>query len=156
MGVTPMALYRHVDDRNALLAAVADRLLSDQTPPNRRLGWRRYLESLADSLRALSLEWPVLVEVFSRQPLTSRAATDRLEAAVAVLERDSFRPKAAIRAYAAVHTYTIGFCALEAGRASYVRRDPHSLTPAEDAIESFVTGEQFRHGLRALIAGLAP
>ena len=43
-------------------------------------------------------------------------AVARLNAASAVLTRAGYSTEHAHRVYAAVHTYTIGFCALERGR----------------------------------------
>jgi hypothetical protein len=58
-----------------------------------------------------------------------------------------------------VHTYTIGFSALEEGR----RRTPAPSGPldapedqASITIRGFVSEDQFVHGLRALISGLGP
>ena len=58
-------------------------------------------------------------------------------------------------AYAAVHTYTLGFCALETGRrASDVPPPAVDDSPEAGMIVGFVSERQFRAGLDALVAGL--
>jgi hypothetical protein len=56
------------------------------------------------------------------------------------------------RAYATIHTYTIGFAALEANRGAYV------LPPCDSALEArlaaFTTSRQFRDGLTYLLDGV--
>ena len=75
-----------------------------------------------------------------------------------MLRRDGFESDRATHAYAAVHTYTVGFCALEATRhrARPTRPAPREPEPdgSRSMIEGFVTEEQFELGLDALIRGL--
>ena len=60
---------------------------------------------------------------------------------------------AARRAYGALHTYTIGFAALEASR----RRAPDSREDAGSLahqLAAYTTAEQFTEGLRYLLDGI--
>jgi AcrR family transcriptional regulator len=152
--VTPMALYRHVQSRDDLLIEIADVLLAERGLPNRRLGWQRYLQALAEALRELLVEWPVLTTVFGRQPLTTPAAKLRLSVTVDVLRKAGFSRTSAISAYGAVHIFTIGFCALEAGRADFVAEPGPQDDWERIAIEGFVSPQQFNVGLGALLRGL--
>jgi AcrR family transcriptional regulator len=158
LGVTPMALYRHVRDMDEVFGAVVDRVLGDIGTPDPSEDWRDWLEHLAQGLHRLFQEHPAALGLFTRQPVTTPAARLRLTSATAVLTAAGFSPEDAERFYAAVHTYTIGFCALEVGRRGDSER-PVPLDAAEDrasvAIRGFVTEEQFLFGLRALVSGLA-
>lgn len=158
LGVTPMALYRHVRDKDEIVDAVVDVLLDGVEPPRvRRADWRGWLEAQARSLRGLFQRHPIAVAVFARQPVTTPAALARLAAAVEVLEEAGFGRDDAVRAFAAVHTYTVGFCAVEAGRGSVDR--PESAGPDDlgaAAIRELVSEEQFVYGLQALLRGLDP
>jgi len=158
LGVTPMALYRHVRDMDDVLGAVVDDALADLGIPDLSEPWRAWLESLAQSLRRLFQEQPSALGLFTRQPVTTPAARKRLTSAVAVLTAAGFCRGDAERAYAAVHTYTIGFCALESGRRG-APVQPTSLDGAADrasvTIRGFVSEDQFLVGLRALVSGLA-
>jgi hypothetical protein len=70
-----------------------------------------------------------------------------------VLRRTGADEPTARRAYGALHTYTIGFAALEASRAS-------SAPSGEDAsglaqqLAAYTTTEQFMEGLRCLLEGV--
>jgi AcrR family transcriptional regulator len=161
LGVTPMALYRHVRNKDEILTAVVDVLLERRGLPAWPSGdWRGWLEDLARSLRSLFLQHPVAIAVFTRQPVTTLAARRRLEVAVAVLGSVGFEPAAAVRVYAAVHTYTVGFCALEAARQAAARdlppTGPDDVDEAAALIAAFVNDEQFVFGLQAMIAGIDP
>jgi AcrR family transcriptional regulator len=159
LGVTPMALYRHVRNKDEIVDAVVDNLLEHVGPPTAPPDdWRAWLEELARSLRGLFLRHPVAVEVFARQPVTTPAALARLALAMEVLQQAGFDRDDAVRAFAAVHTYTVGFCTLEAGRnsATGARLEAASLDVDAAAIRDFVSDDQFGHGLRAMLAGLRP
>lgn len=159
LNVTPMALYRHVEDMDEVTGAVVDGILGSLGTPPPSPDWQDWLEQLAQAFRSSLREHPDMLALFTRRPVTSPAARRRLEAAIEVLGGAGFSPDAAVHAYAAVHTYTIGFSALEEGR----RRTPapHGPLDAPDdqasvRIRGFVSEDQFVRGLRALIAGLGP
>jgi AcrR family transcriptional regulator len=159
LSVTPMALYRHVADMDEVIGVVVDDLLRDLGTPPPTSDWADWLEQLAQALRAALRQHPAMLALFNRRPITSPAARRRLEVAVEVLTASGFTPEGATQAYAAVHTYTIGFSALDEGR----RTTPAPSGPIDAAgdessvaIRGFVSEEQFVHGLRALIAGLGP
>jgi AcrR family transcriptional regulator len=157
--VTPMALYRHVADMDEIVGSVVDDLLSELGTPAPTEDWRAWIEALAQDLRGLLDAHPDALALFTRRPITSPAARRRLEAAVEVMVAAGFTPPEATRAYAAVHTFTIGFCSLEHGRRQ--TPVPAGLLDAPDdptsaAIRGFVSEQQFSWGLRALVAGLAP
>jgi AcrR family transcriptional regulator len=163
LGVTPMALYRHVQDKADLLEQVTDVLLARAGLPDRRVGWARCLTELARSLRSVLRDQPVAVSAFARRPQTSPTSLARYDAAMAALGRGGFDQAPATRAYAAVHTYTLGYCALEAarrlgstGRTTSDTGEDEDDDPRRRAIEGFVTEAQFERGLNALIRGLTP
>ncbi len=159
LDVTPMALYRHVENMDEVVGAVVDRLLADIGTPPHVEDWRRWLVEFACDLRAMLSVHPDAMTLFTRRPVTSPAARERFDAAVDVMQAAGFAPEDATHAYAVVHTFTIGFSALEAGR----RTTPRPAGPldapddaASRAIRGFVSDEQFVRGLRALVDGLAP
>jgi TetR/AcrR family transcriptional regulator, tetracycline repressor protein len=61
-GVTPMALYWHVKDKDELLAALRDRLLSEVELPRPRAAsaWARELRELLEALLAVLVRHPAL------------------------------------------------------------------------------------------------
>ena len=171
LGVTPMALYRHVRDKDDIVTGVVDVLLArhagelDSTDGGPARDWHEHLRWVATSLRAVLRDQSEALRLFTRRPVTSPAARARLADAIRILASAGFDEASAIRAYASVHTYTIGFCALEAGRrlgstTAEDRRSEEDRSGADRDLElasmirGFVSDDQFRQGLDSLIAGL--
>ena len=127
LGVSPMSLYRHIRDKDDLLDEVVDRLLANAWRPRcAKEDWRAWMAEAADRLRRLLVSQPAALHVYLRHPVVSPAAIARMEAMMSVLRRAGAEEQAARRAYAAVHTYTIGFAALESSRVSWA---PRGLPP---------------------------
>jgi AcrR family transcriptional regulator len=162
LGVAPMSIYRHVSDKDDLLNAVVDRLLRDVWQPNRDPGdWRGWIIEAADKLRRFLVEQPAALHVYLHHPVVSTNAVARMNAMMDVL-RDALRDEACARsAYAAIHTHTIGFAALEATRnASRDHAPPTTPKPAAPADElsrqlaSYTTETQFVDSLNYLLNGI--
>jgi hypothetical protein len=71
-----------------------------------------------------------------------------------VLRRTGADAETAQRAYGAIHTYTIGFAALEASRARWTPEDGEVDSLARQ-LAAYTTGDQFLDGLRYLLDGIA-
>jgi AcrR family transcriptional regulator len=89
LGVTPMALYRHVGDKEGLLDGVADALYAEIELPRPHEGWWDGLERLAHSTRRVLLAHAWSVPLFSR-PLPGRHAHALSEALQDTLRRAGF------------------------------------------------------------------
>ncbi|MGH7641394.1 MAG: TetR/AcrR family transcriptional regulator [Candidatus Dormibacteria bacterium] len=154
LGVAPMTLYRHVDDKNDLLDEVVDRLLARSWRPSLpRDDWRAWITQAADRLRRFLVRQPAALHVYLRHPVVSRAAVARMNAMMAVLRLGMGDEDRARRAYAAIHTYTLGFAALEAGRSRWTpgHDDGDGLAPE---LASYTSPRQFADGLRYLLDGI--
>jgi AcrR family transcriptional regulator len=120
LGVTPMALYTHVADKDEILDELLDAALRRNAapePPPRSTSWRPWMERFATTLRDLLLQHPVLLDRYLRAPVGVPAALERMEAGLAVLVRAGFDDETAVEIFATVHTFTLGCTALEAARA---------------------------------------
>jgi hypothetical protein len=76
-----------------------------------------------------------------------------MKAMMAVLRPAVADEEAARRAYAAVHTYTVGFAALEASRAGWSASGASTDSLASE-LASYTTPSQFAEGLRYLLEGI--
>ncbi len=151
LGVAPMSLYRHVRDKDDLLDEVVDRLLAGIWRPRAaKSDWRAYLSEAAERLRSFLVGQPAALYVFLRHPVVSPAASERRETLIAVLTAAGFRDDEAESAYATVHTYTIGFAALEASRAAWVPNERVSGALA-DKLASYTSPAQFSEGIGYLL-----
>ncbi len=155
LGVAPMSLYRHVRDKDDLLDEVADGLLAEAWKPRtRRGGWRQWTIEAADRLRALLVREPVALHVYLRHPVVSPAAIARMDAMLHVLDSAGFGEAEARRAYGVIHTYTVGFAALEAARGESARAEDDRADGMMRELAKLTTPSQFKVGLQLLLDGV--
>ena len=155
LGVAPMSLYRHIRDKDDLLDEVVDRLLAKAWRPSASGDdWQEWVIEAAAKLRSFLVSQPAALHVYLRHPVVSPAAVERMDAMMDVLRRAGAGEQTAQRAYAALHTYTLGFAALEASRA---RSAPGTgdVTGLAQQLAAYTTTEQFMDGLRYLLEGIS-
>jgi AcrR family transcriptional regulator len=160
LGVAPMSLYRHIRDKDDLLGEVTDRLLARAwRPAAAEEDWQAWIIEAASRLRDFLVSQPAALHVYLSHPVVSPAAVDRMNAMMSVLHRAGLSEEAARSAYGALHTYTIGFAALEASRAG-------SAPGTDDAsgeddgglgrqLAAYTTTGQFITGLHYLLQGIS-
>ena len=154
LGVSPMALYRHIRDKDDLLDEVVDILLSAAwRPAVEENDWQAWIIEAAAKLREFLVSQPAGLHVYLRHPVVSPAAVERMDAMMGVLRRAGLDEATARSAYGALHTYTIGFAALEASRSSWVPDDGDVSSLARQ-LAAYPTAGQFIEGLRYLLAGI--
>lgn len=93
LGVTPMALYRYVDDRDALLQEIAGRLLHDLNPQIPEASWQEQLRTWAAAMRDYFLANPSLFSVLGWQEHIASAWLSQLATLVSILERTGLQGK---------------------------------------------------------------
>ncbi len=154
LGVGPMSLYRHVKDKEDLLGEVVDVLLEDRWQPRtRRTDPRTWISDAADRLRRFLVEQPAALHVYLRRPVVSPTALVRMDAMVAMLRRICHTDERALAAYAAIHTYTVGFAALEAARSSGTL-PVEPAGPLTEQLAAYTSPGQFGRGLVYLLDGI--
>jgi AcrR family transcriptional regulator len=94
LGVTPMALYRHVGDKEGLLDGLADALYAELRIPDPADDWWEGLAGLARSTRAVLLAHPWAAPLFSR-PLAGPHALALESALAAALRTAGFSAREA-------------------------------------------------------------
>jgi len=155
LGVSPMSLYRHVRDKDDLLDEVVDTLLSEVwRPRSREDEWRAWIAEAADKLRGFLVSQPAALHVYLAHPVVSASALARMEAMMRVLREAGLSEAAARRAYGAIHTYTIGFAALEASRAREACAE-HDADDLARQLAAYTTPQQFADGLGYLLEGVS-
>ncbi len=155
LGVSPMSLYRHVRDKDDLLGEVVDRLLADAWRPSQPCtNLRSWLAECAERLRSLLTSQPAALHVYLRGPVVSPAALERMGLMMAELVDALGSEPVARRIYAAIHTYTIGFAALEASRSEWTPTPDDSQWDLAVQLAAFTTPEQFAIGLELLLQAI--
>jgi len=152
LGVSPMSLYRHVRDKEDLLNEVVDRMLAEIWQPKTDAGdaWAWLMEA-ADRLRKFLVEQPAALHVFLSHPVTSPAAIARMRSILGVMRAAGLDEPAARRLYAVVHTYILGFAALEASRARWLAAHDEIADPDAAWLAAMTGPQQFSDGLAALL-----
>jgi len=154
LGVAPMSLYRHIRDKDDLLDEVVDRLLAQVWRPTAAEDdWQAWVTEAAANLRHFLVTQPAALHVYLTHPVVSPAAIERMNAMMDVLRRTGLDEATARSAYGALHTYTIGFAALEASRAD-LTRDERDGDDLGRQLAAYTSTAQFTEGLRYLAAGI--
>lgn len=163
LSVTPMSIYRHVADKQALLSLAADRYFGELADPPDTSDWQGYLVEWFTRLHQLMLEHPVLAHVMAEQPLDGPVAWNAAEHLIEVLVGHGFDPDTAGDLFTTLLTYTIGFSLVRLGRPPAVdsaatRRPtadmraqyPH-LTSGFARYTEWLSPEAFERGVRTFI-----
>lgn len=155
LGVAPMSLYRHIRDKDDLLEEIVDRLLARAwRPAAAEDDWRAWITEAASRLRDFLVSEPAALHVYLSHPVVSPAAVDRMNAMLSVLRRTGIDEQTARSAYGTLHTYTIGFAALEAARAEGTPGTGDADGLARQ-LAAYTTTGQFLEGLRYLLEGIS-
>jgi AcrR family transcriptional regulator len=113
--VTPMALYRHVDSKAALLDGLVETLLIELPLPAPELRWDEFLVTLAAGIRATARRHPGVFPLLLSRPAVTTAARNVRDAVHHAL-RQARVPEAEIpRTERLLSTAVLGFAASEAG-----------------------------------------
>lgn len=119
LAVTPMALYRHVRDKDELLEWIVEARFASLDVPEAGSGsWTERVRGIAFALHHLLHAHPNLATLLSQQPFFTPAAMRPHEAMHAALRDAGFGEEAAARAATAIYTTVLGRAMLEAALAA--------------------------------------
>ncbi len=174
LGVGTMSLYRHVADKDDLVNAVAEHVLSGVAVPDGEPDdWEGRVVGYLRALREAALSHPALSRILAERGLTVGPVFDQLEAVHAILRTAGFSDLDAVRTFYALLTYVFGFVVWELPR---VHQQPAKTYTAawNDALDHLdpaaypnlhalrrqltttASPEQFEYGLEHLLRSLRP
>src|SRR5829696_3952930 len=91
LGVGTMSLYRHVEDKNDLVNAVAERVLGDvKVPDGKPNDWKGRVVGYLRALREAAIAHPALARILAEHGLTVGPVFEQLELAHGILRRAGF------------------------------------------------------------------
>lgn len=172
--VGTMSLYRHVDDKDDLINAVAERVLSGvQVPVGPSDDWEGRVVGYLRALRRQALAHPALSRILADRGLTVGPVFDQLEQVHSILRAAGFPATDAVRTFYALLTYTFGFVIWELPR---VHQQPTTayatawataldqldtdtyptLHALRDTLTTTASPDQFEYGLNRLVRALQP
>jgi len=169
LGVEAMALYHHLPNRDALVTAIADRVLEPLGVLEPSHDWREACSSVAHTVRDIAVRRPATFRLIGLQPFDSKPALRSVERLLAILVSAGFDPADALAVYRAVSSYARGYALAEAtgftvdAAAPEGRRRLRALRPDDFPILRARTPDLvrlkpdagFEFGLTALIRGIA-
>ena len=84
LGVVPMALYKHVANKEQLLDGIVDVVVSEIAPPNPTLDWKRAVRARILSARAALLRHPWARRVMESKATPTPVVLDYIESTIAI------------------------------------------------------------------------
>lgn len=172
--VGTMSLYRHVQDKDDLIDAVAERVMGDiKVPDGVADDWEGRVIGYLRALRDAAIAHPALCRILADRGLTVGPVFDQLEELHDILVRAGFTDTDAVRAFYSLLTYVFGFVIWELPRVHQQPAEAYTAAwnAAIDALgptayprlhtlrrtlTTTASADQFEYGLHHLIQSLRP
>jgi TetR/AcrR family transcriptional regulator, tetracycline repressor protein len=166
LGVTPMAMYNHVANRQDLLQAIADTVVSNVEYRRVRGGWQKVVAACFRTLRTACLGHPGAVALVESAEVLPAAVFRPMEITLTALEGAGLGVEDALRGYSLLITFTLGQVSYQikgwsrgvdpAAAASEGRITRRTLPAVVDATDQkpWDFDQAFEFGLSVILAGL--
>jgi AcrR family transcriptional regulator len=171
LGVTPMALYHHVEDKSALMVLIVDHILEQVRVPGPEVGtWKDQLRVLTNRSTEAMASAPGINQVMFDLPPTTQGWR-LIDANLAILLSAGFTEEQAVLGFSALHSYGMGRSAMETALRGVPPRDspewesstvprhvdlPHpALTRVHTHWSELHTADYRKFALDVIIEGLA-
>lgn len=131
LGVDPMTIYRHVENKEALLSGLAEALWAEVKVPDDP-SWEVMLASLARSLRGLAHTHPHAYILLCQPPTLPTAMLGLFNGALERLQAAGFERKRAAEILNAVNSYAMGYAMMELAALPLNQPTPPAQPKASD------------------------
>jgi AcrR family transcriptional regulator len=108
VSTSPMALYNHFPDKEAVLEAVTQLLLAEIEAPAPGLDWQETARRIMRSARAVALRHPHAAPLIGRFPPRTPDALAFIEAGFRSFRTAGFTPRSTAQAYRTLVAYSLG------------------------------------------------
>ena len=113
LGVTPMALYRHVENKQDLLDGIVESLLDEIPSPSDDQPWDEQLSTMGQAIRATARRHPSVFPLLLRLPATTPGAKRVRQRVYRALENAGVAEADVARVERLISTIVLGFAASE-------------------------------------------
>jgi AcrR family transcriptional regulator len=169
LGVTPMSLYWHVQDKAVLLELVGREVLAGVVMPARAGSWKDQLRDVHRAMLAGVLPHRNAVDLVIGRGRFGPEGLALFERILVILLDAGMTPASALVAYQSLNLFTLGFMAtanrspefiaVQREGAAYMATLPEALFPSIRAVTPLLgqrpLEEQFEVGLDVVIEGIA-
>ena len=108
LGVTPMAIYHHVPNKEALLDLLADEALRALPAVDPTADWEQEVVRLFTAFHHLHLLHPALAYVMTKRPLEGPTAIRLGDRVIGMMIDAGLTEREAVSAFVALNNYTVG------------------------------------------------
>ncbi len=115
LGVTPMALYRHVDNKADLLDGLVELLLTDVPLPPTTADGRQRLQWMGRAVRGMAQRHPAVFGLLLQRPAATPGALAARDAVYQALREGGIPEPEVARTERVISTVLLGFVASEVG-----------------------------------------
>ena len=113
LGVTAMALYRHVENKQDLLDGVVESLLNEIPPPPEDQAWDEQLSAMGKAFRTIARRHPTVFPLLLQRPATTPVARRVRERVYRALRHAGVAEGNVERVERLISTIVLGFAASE-------------------------------------------
>lgn len=165
LGVTPMAIYHHVANKDQLLDLMADTSLGALPQINARANPATELARFFSALHGLHLAHPVLAQAMTQRPLEGPHAVVFGERVLTLLTRAGLRDDEAVGALITLVNYTTGASLYRLSRRTRSRGRLTDLAEADAPLAHRMrrriaaaadSDRQFADGIKRILASYLP
>jgi AcrR family transcriptional regulator len=170
LSTSPMALYNHFPDKDAVLEAVTQLILAEIDAPPPGVSWQEAARRIMRSARAVGLRHPHAAPLIARFPPRTPDALAFVEAGFRSFRAAGFKAGTTAQAYRTLVAYSLGAAQIELG--DYFAAHPAATAPVESLAQASAgrllptvdevgpelanqdPEEEFEYGLALVLAGL--
>jgi len=135
LGVTAMALYRHVGSKDQLIDLIAAHALSAVPEPDPAGDWTREMLRFFSATHDLLLQHPAVAHIMSQRPLAGERTTKLADLALETLIAAGFSDDLAVELFLALGSYALGGSLYQVGRTRWAGAEPPARFEGLSAVE---------------------
>jgi AcrR family transcriptional regulator len=114
LGVKPMAVYHHVEGKEAILDGIVDLVFAEFAVPSPGDDWRAEMRRRSVSVRGVLRTHPWAIPLLQSRTKPGPATVRHLDACIGTLREGGFSVPMTAHAYALIDSYVYGFALSEA------------------------------------------
>lgn len=165
LGVEAMSLYRHVENKAAILDGLFEAILAELPPAKRAKSWSVFLRDRAMALRGVLVAHPEALPIFATRPAVTPVSLAYVEDVLGVLRNEGFSANDALSTMQVLMAFVVGHTlsthasrkSEDASRPLYDQLDEAAFPRVREAARVLAKHDvekEFVFGLEAMVRGI--